>query len=185
MAVERQTDRHATFVTLRDKQEEIRNRGNTSSVELLYSLVFKLRESMLLQLRLNNKPMTKITHELFLTFWREKKTARCETFTSASVVQFTKVTQWGVKNGHNPNHQNQVKQVQRYTETSQQQGGTDAGHAPRPGQEQQQGVMEGAEDESGDGQDESDQRGDQPGVQRQRRQEERHRCLAHGRCLKD
>lgn len=73
MAVERQTDRHATFVTLRDKQEEIRNRGNTSSVELLYSLVFKLRESMLLQLRLNNKPMTKITHELFLTFWREKK----------------------------------------------------------------------------------------------------------------
>lgn len=96
MAVERQTDRHATFVTLRDKQEEIRNRGNTSSVELLYSLVFKLRESMLLQLRLNNKSMTKITHELFLTFWREKKPARCETFTSASVVQFTKVTQWGV-----------------------------------------------------------------------------------------
>lgn len=49
VAIERQTDRHATFVALRDKQEEIRTRGNTCSVT-----------------------RAKRTHELFLTFWKNK-----------------------------------------------------------------------------------------------------------------
>lgn len=42
VAIERQADRHATFVALRDKQEEIRNRGYTRA---------------------------KTTHELFWTFF--------------------------------------------------------------------------------------------------------------------
>lgn len=35
VAVERQADGHATFVALRDKQEEMSNRGSTDSVKLL------------------------------------------------------------------------------------------------------------------------------------------------------
>ena len=41
VAVERQTDSHAAFVTLRDKQEEMSDRGTTDSVKLLCS-VFQL-----------------------------------------------------------------------------------------------------------------------------------------------
>lgn len=69
------------------------------------------------------------------------------------------------QNGQNPNHQSHVEQVQGYMETRQKQGDTDVGNTPRPGQEQQQG----AEDKSRDRQDESEQRGGEPGGQRQRR----------------
>lgn len=41
-------------------------------------------------------------------------------------------------------------------------------------------MMKGAEEESRDRQDESEQRGGEPGVQRQRRQEERHCRLTRG-----
>lgn len=89
------------------------------------------------------------------------------------------------QNGHNADHQGQVKKVQGYMQTGEQQGDGDGGDAPRPNQTEQQGVMEDAEDEPRDGQDESDQCGGQPGVERQRRQEESHCSLAHGRCLEE
>lgn len=68
-------------------------------------------------------------------------------------------------------------------ETRQKQGGADAGDTPGPGQEEQQGVIEGGEDESRNGQDEPEEHGGEPGVQRQRRQEDRHCGLTHGYCL--
>lgn len=68
-------------------------------------------------------------------------------------------------------------------ETGQKQGDADAGETPGPGQEEQQGVIEGGEDESRDGHDEPEEHGGEPGVQRQRRQEDRHSCLTHGYCL--
>lgn len=84
------------------------------------------------------------------------------------------------QNGHNANHQGQVNQVQGNMEASQQRRDADGRDAPRPGQEQKEGVLEGAEDKSREGQDESEQRGCRPGVQGQRRQEERHGCLTQG-----
>lgn len=54
-------------------------------------------------------------------------------------------------------------------ETRQKKGDTDVGNAPGPGEEKQQGVMKAAEDQSRDRQDESEQCGGEPGVQRQRR----------------
>lgn len=89
------------------------------------------------------------------------------------------------QNGHDADQQGQVDQVQGDMETRQQQGHGNTNDAPRPGEEEQQGVREGAEDQSRNGQDESEQRGAEPGVQRQRRQQERHCCLAQGCCLKD
>lgn len=62
-----------------------------------------------------------------------------------------------------------MKQVQGYVETRQKEGDTDVGNAPGPGEEEQQGVMKAAEDQSRDRQDKSEQRGGGPGVQRQRR----------------
>lgn len=88
------------------------------------------------------------------------------------------------QNGHHSDPQGQMKQVDGYLETSEQQGGANGGNAPRPSQEEQQGVMEGVEDKSWDGQDEPEQCGGQPGVQRQRGHEDHHRCLAHGHGLK-
>lgn len=85
------------------------------------------------------------------------------------------------QNGHRPDHKGQVKEVNSHVEAAQQQGGADGEEAPRPGQEEQEGVVEAAQDEGRGGQDESDQRGGQPGVQRQRGHEERHDRLAH-RC---
>lgn len=72
------------------------------------------------------------------------------------------------QNGNNPDHHGHVKEVQGHVEASQKQGDADVGEAPRPGEEQQDGGTEGGE----------------PGVQRQRRQEEGHRCLALGYYLK-
>lgn len=89
------------------------------------------------------------------------------------------------QDGHNPNHQSQMKQVQGYMETHQKEGDTDVSNAPKANQEQQHGVMEGAEDESWDRQDELEQRGGEPGVQRQRRQEDRHHRLTRGQNLKN
>ncbi|KAI4832770.1 hypothetical protein KUCAC02_015719 [Chaenocephalus aceratus] len=81
------------------------------------------------------------------------------------------------QHGHHPNHKFQVKQLQSNMQTRQQQRDTEGRHSPRtkarPG-----GVREGAEDKSRDGEDESEQRGGEPGGQGQRRQEERHCCLA-------
>lgn len=62
-----------------------------------------------------------------------------------------------------------MKQVEGHVETRQKQGGADAGDAPGPSQEKQQGVIEGGEDKSWDGQDEPEEHGGEPGVQRQRR----------------
>lgn len=68
-----------------------------------------------------------------------------------------------------------MEQVQGHTEARQQQGGADGGDTPGPGQQEQQGVIEGGEDESWERQHESQECGGEPGVQRQRGQEE-------GRC---
>lgn len=73
------------------------------------------------------------------------------------------------QNGQDPKDYSHVEQVHSYMETCQKQGDADVGNTPRPCQEQQQGVMEGAEDKSRDRQNESEQRGGEPGGQRQRR----------------
>lgn len=70
-------------------------------------------------------------------------------------------------------------------ETGHQQREADSGNTPRPSQDQQQGVIQGGEDESWDGQKEPEQSGGHPGVQRQGRQEERYCCLTQRYCLKD
>lgn len=88
------------------------------------------------------------------------------------------------QNGHHHDHQGQVEQVHGDAEARQQQRGADGGDTPRPDQEQQeQRVMQGAEDQSRDGQGESQQCGRQPGVERQRGQEQRRSRPARGHGL--
>ncbi|TNN78729.1 hypothetical protein EYF80_010899 [Liparis tanakae] len=85
---------------------------------------------------------------------------------------------------HHPDHQGQVEQVYGDAEARQPQRGADGGDAPRPDQEQQeQRVMQGTEDQSRDGQDEPQQRGRQPGVQRQRGQQQPRSRPARGHGL--
>lgn len=74
------------------------------------------------------------------------------------------------QNDHGADHQRQVQQIQGHTEARQEQGGGDSGDAPGPGQQEQQGVVERGEDESRERQHESEERGGEPGVQRQRGQ---------------
>lgn len=66
------------------------------------------------------------------------------------------------QNGNHSNPQAQMKQVQGDMEASEQQGDAHSGNAPGPGQEEQEGVIEGAEDKSRGGQDEPQQCGGQP-----------------------
>lgn len=77
-----------------------------------------------------------------------------------------------------------MEQVESNAKTRQEEGDTDAEHGPRPGQEQQQGVMDRGEEEGRERQDESEHHGGEPGVQRQRRQEERCHSLTCRRHLK-
>lgn len=83
------------------------------------------------------------------------------------------------QNYHHRHHQDQVEQIESYTETRQYQGHPEGGDTPGTGQEEQQGVVERAEEDNRGGEEESDQCRDQPGVEGQGRQEERHRCLSH------
>lgn len=81
------------------------------------------------------------------------------------------------QDGHGAEHHSQMEQVESDAKTRQEEGDADAEHGPRPGQEQQQGVMDGGEEEGRERQDEPEHRGGEPGVQRQRRQEERRHSL--------
>ena len=83
------------------------------------------------------------------------------------------------QNGHRPDHQGQVEQIKGYTEACQQQGETERGNAPGQGHDEEEGVVEGAQEKGRGREEEPDQHGEQPGVDRQRRQEERDRCLTH------
>lgn len=76
------------------------------------------------------------------------------------------------QNGHRPDRQGQVEQVDGHAEARQQQRDAGGGDAPGTGEEQRQGVMQGAEDERRDGQDEPEQRGRQPRVQEEGGREE-------------
>lgn len=77
-----------------------------------------------------------------------------------------------------------MEQVESDAEARQGEGDADAEERPRPRQEQQQGVMDGGEEERRERQDEPEQRGGEPAVQGQRRQEERRCRLAHRHRLK-
>lgn len=91
----------------------------------------------------------------------------------------------GGPNGCGGHHHGQMEHVQGNAEARQQEGDADAEEGPRPRQEQQQqGVIDGGEEESREGQDEPEQRGGEPGVQRQRGQEEGRRRLTCRYCLK-
>lgn len=68
-------------------------------------------------------------------------------------------------------------------EARQEQGGGDGSDAPGPGQQEQQGVVEGGEEESRERQHESEERGGEPGVQRQRGKEEGRCRLTNGHGL--
>lgn len=88
------------------------------------------------------------------------------------------------QDGHDADHHSQMEQVESNAKARQEEGDTDAEHGPRPGQEQQQGVMDGGEEEGRERQDEPEHRGGEPRVQRQRRQEERRHSLTCRRRLK-
>lgn len=79
--------------------------------------------------------------------------------------------------GHDGDRRGQVEQVQGDAEARQQEGEADAEEGPGPRQEQQHGVMDGGEEEARERQDQPEQRGGEPGVERQGRQEERRRRL--------
>lgn len=74
-----------------------------------------------------------------------------------------------------------MEQVEGDAEAREEEGGADADEGAGPGQEQQQGVMDGGEEEGREPQDQPEQRGGEPGVQRQGGQEEGRQRLAH-RC---
>lgn len=88
------------------------------------------------------------------------------------------------QNGHDGERHGQMEQVQSDTKAGQDEGDADAEKGPRPRQEQQQGVIDGGEEEIREGEGEPEQRGGEPGVQRQRRQEEIRRRLARSYRLK-
>lgn len=88
------------------------------------------------------------------------------------------------QHGHDAEHHSQMDQVESDAKTRQEEGDTDAEHGPRPGQEQQQGVMDGGEEEGRERQDEPEHRGGEAGVQRQRRQEKRRHSLTYRHRLK-
>lgn len=91
----------------------------------------------------------------------------------------------GGPSGHGGHRHGQMEHVQGDAEARHQEGDADAEEGPRPRQEQQQQrVIGGGEEESREGQDEPEQGGGEPGVQRQRGQEEGRRRLTCRHCLK-
>lgn len=88
------------------------------------------------------------------------------------------------QNGHSPKNQGHVKQVKGNVKTGERHGDTESEETPRPGKEQQEAVVQRAEEEIWERQEESKQRGGEPGVQGERRDEEGHGCLTPGRSLK-
>lgn len=65
-----------------------------------------------------------------------------------------------------------MQQVQAHLEARQEQGGADGGDKPGQGQQEQQGAIEGGEKECGERQHESQERGGEPGVEREGGEEE-------------
>lgn len=89
---------------------------------------------------------------------------------------------------HGPNEQDgkgqgQMEQVEEDAEAREEEGGADAEEGAGPGQEQQQGVMGGGEEEAREPQHQPEQRGGEAGVQRQGGQEEGRQRLARRCCL--
>lgn len=82
---------------------------------------------------------------------------------------------------HGGERQGQMEQVEGDAEAREDEGGADAEEGAGPGQEQQQGVMDGGEEQGRQPQHQPEQRGGEPAVQGQGGQEEGRQRLAH-RC---